>query len=82
MNVWAVHTVRPRATGRIEILFDNYETARMRAAAWSREVGVLAAWITKFTVNELGTRKGAAMFVDGREQRVPHVSDTRDVSIN
>ena len=33
----------------------------------------------RFTVDELGTRKGVAMFVDGKPQYVAYVSDCRRI---
>ena len=38
---------------------------------------ILAASVVRFTIDELGTRKGVAMFVDGKRQLVPYVCDCR-----
>ena len=44
--------------------------------------GVLAASVVRFTLDELGTRTGVAMFVHGRRQQVPYVSDWRVLYAN
>jgi hypothetical protein len=42
-------------------------------------VGVLAASVVRFTIDELGARCGVAMYVAGKRQRVPYVSDCRAI---
>jgi hypothetical protein len=39
---------------------------------------VLAASVTRFELNTVGTRRSVAMFVDGKRQAVPHLSDCRN----
>jgi hypothetical protein len=45
----------------------------------SKDTGVLAASVVRFAIDELGTRKGVAMFVEGKRQLVPYVSDCRSI---
>ena len=58
-------------------MFRNWSAALDHATALSRDSGVLAASVVRFTADELGTRTGVAMFGHGRGQQVPHVSDCR-----
>jgi hypothetical protein len=43
----------------------------------SKDTEVLAASVVRFAVDELGTRRGVAVFVRGKRQQVPYVSDCR-----
>jgi hypothetical protein len=52
------------------------------AKALSRDSGVLAASVVRFTLDELGTRTGVAIFVHGRRQQVRYVSDCRALYAN
>jgi len=56
--------------------------AERYAAELSTDPGVLAAGITRFVVDELGTRRAIALYVTGIRQQVPYVSDDRIVHAN
>ena len=77
--VWAVHATLPNEVRPTDAVFGTEEAACTHARAMSKDVEVLAASVVRFTVDELGTRKGVAMFVDGERQLVPYVSDCRGI---
>ena len=77
--VWTVHSTLPNEVRPTDAVFRTEEAACTHARAMSKDVEVLAASVVRFTVDELGTRKGVAMFVDGERQLVPYVSDCRRI---
>ena len=79
MNVWAVHSTFAVEIRPTQAVFGDETTACQYAAVLSKDVGVLAASVVRFTVDELGTRSGVAMFVQGKRQSVPYVSDCRSI---
>jgi hypothetical protein len=76
--IFAVHATRPDDVGVIEIVFGNEREARTYAADRSTDVGVLAASVTRYLLDELGTRHAVAWFVSGEEQpaRAPRPGPT------
>lgn len=62
-----------------EAVFSREAAACTHAAAMSKDSDVLAASVVRFTVDELGVRCGVAMYVAGKCQRVPYVSDCRAI---
>jgi hypothetical protein len=67
-TVFAVHATRADDVGVVEIVFASERNARTYAAERSRDFDVLAASVTRFVVDELGTRFAIAWYVDGAEQ--------------
>ncbi len=82
VTVWTVHATLPAEVRPTDTVFSNWPAALEHAKAMSRDSGVLAASVVRFTVDELGTRTGMAMFVHGRRQQVPYVSDCRSLYAN
>jgi hypothetical protein len=76
--VWTVHAARADNVGHVEAVYSKAETACDHARARSEDLGVLAAAVTRFTVDVMGTRSGSALYVNGTRQAVPYVSDSRD----
>jgi hypothetical protein len=82
VTVWTVHATLAAEVRPTEAVFGNWRAAFEHAKALSRDSGVLAASVVRFTVDELGTRSGVAMFVHGRRQQVAYVSDCRRLYAN
>jgi hypothetical protein len=78
-RVWAVHATLQDEVRPTEVIFTDEETACAHARAMSKDTEVLAASVVRFTLDELGARRGVAMFVQGKRQMVPYVSDCRSV---
>jgi uncharacterized protein YfdQ (DUF2303 family) len=78
-HVWAVHAVMADEVRPTQALFADEARALAYAAQVSTDDEVLAASVTRFVVDELGTRRNLAMFVDGQQQAVPHISDCRGI---
>jgi hypothetical protein len=74
-----VHTILADEVRPTEAVFSDEGAACKHAVAVSKNVGVLAASVVRFTVDELGVRCGVAMYVAGKCQRVPYVSDCRAI---
>jgi hypothetical protein len=77
--VWAVHVTLVNEVRPTDAVFGTEEAAGIHARAMSQDIEVLAASVVRFTLDELGTRKGVAMYVDGKRQLVPYVSDCRGI---
>jgi hypothetical protein len=78
-HIYAVHSVMADEVRPTQAVYTDPETALDYAAALSNDEEVLAASVVRFTLDELGTRRNVAMFVNGQRQRVPHLSDCRSV---
>ena len=78
-TVFTVHATLANEVRPTEAVFSGSQAACEHATASSTDPGVLAASVVRFTVDELGTRRGVAMFVHGRRQQVPYVSDCRSI---
>jgi hypothetical protein len=81
-EVFAVHAVRTSEIRPTELICESLPRAEKYAAVLSTDPGVLAAGITCFGLDELGTRTAVALFVGGVKQQVPYVSDDRRVHAN
>lgn len=75
--VWTVRVIRADNVGRVDAVYRNLDVACSDAQARSHDHGVLAVAVTRFTVDEPGTRSSAALYVAGQKQAVPYVSDCR-----
>jgi hypothetical protein len=80
--VWTVHITLANEVRPTEAVFRRENSACARAREMSKDTEVLAASVVRFTVDELGTRTGVAMFVNGQRQMVPYVSDCRGIYAN
>jgi hypothetical protein len=74
-HVWAVHAVLADEVRPTQALFADEGRALGYAAQVSNDDEVLAASVVRFVLDELGTRRNLAMFVNGQRQGVPHLSD-------
>ena len=81
-RVWAVHTTLASEVRPTDAVFGTEEAACTHAREMSQDTEVLAASVVRFTIDELGTRRGVAMFVDGKRQLVAYVSDCRALYAN
>jgi len=81
-EIFAVHAVRRAEVRPTELICGSLTMAETYAAALSTDPGVLAAGITRFVVDELGTRRAIALYVAGVRQQVPYVSDDRAIHAN
>jgi hypothetical protein len=81
-EIFAVHAVRPSEVRPTELICGTLADAERYAAELSKDPGVLAAGITRFVLDELGTRQAVALYVAGVKQQVPYVSDDRAVHAN
>jgi len=81
-EVFAVHAVRPAEVRPTELICRSLARAEQYAVELSTDPGVLAAGITRFVVDEMGTRRAVALYVAGVKQQVPYVSDDRVVHAN
>ena len=77
--VWAVHVTLANEVRPTDAVFGREQAACSHAREMSKDTEVLAASVVRFTVDELGTRSGVAMFVQGKRQFVPYVSDCRAI---
>jgi putative Ca2+/H+ antiporter (TMEM165/GDT1 family) len=82
VSVWTVHATLAAEVRPTEAVFSTWPAALDHAKTVSRDSGVLAASVVRFTLDELGTRTGVATFVHGRRQQVPYVSDCRALYAN
>lgn len=78
-HVWAVHITLANEVRPTEAIFTTEREASAHAATLSQDTGVLAASVVRFVLGEVGSRRGVAMFVAGKRQQVPYVSDCRTV---
>jgi len=81
-EIFAVHAVRPAEVRPTELICRDLAKAERFATELSTDPGVLAAGITRYVLDELGTRQAVALYVAGVKQQVPYVSDDRAVHAN
>jgi hypothetical protein len=72
VNVWTVHATLAEEIRPTQAIYRDEKAACNYAAALSRDDGVLAASVVRFTLDELGTRANVAMFVAGERQAFPY----------
>lgn len=68
--VYTVHVARGTGLGAIETVFSDHDEARRHARSRSGDPGITAAVITRFVLNELGTRGLTSWFERGEEKTV------------
>jgi hypothetical protein len=64
-EVWAVHVLKDVGATFAEVVFANRVKAETYASERSGDCGVRGTAITRYTVNELGSRSTVGWFVDG-----------------
>ena len=64
-QVWAVHVLKDVGATFAEVVFANPDKAEEYASERSNDCGVRGTAITRYTVDELGTRSTVSWFVDG-----------------
>lgn len=82
-HVWAVHITSNQPgdvcpEGPMEYAASTYPGAEKVAKERSTDFGVKAASVTKFTVDERGTRRRVSIFVNGELQQYPHTTNDRE----
>jgi len=80
--VYGVHVIRCDEVAPVDVIFTSLGVAERRARIRSGETGVLGGAVTRFVVNELGQHTPTALFVAGKRQEVPHISDDRHIWAN
>jgi hypothetical protein len=80
--VYAVYAVRADEVTATELVCGQLAGAEEYAASLSTDPGVLAAAVTRYLVDAPGERKPLVLFVAGKRQQVPYVSDDRRVFAN
>ena len=80
VHVWAVHVTDSdpdgqHSLGPIEVVFTSEDRALDEATERSRNALVVAASVTRYRLDLVGSRSRVAVFVDGRRQRLPHFAD-------
>ena len=64
-QVWAVHVLKDVGATFAEVVFAKLDKAEAYASERSNDSGVRGTAITRYTVDELGTRSTVGWFVDG-----------------
>ena len=82
MVIYGVHAVRSREICATQFVTARLEAAEKYARVMSTDPGVLAAAITRYVMETEGLHSPAALYVQGKRQQVPHVSDDRRVNAN
>jgi hypothetical protein len=67
-HIFSVHATKPDELGAVEVVFTTERDARRYARDRSMDSHVTSASVTRFTVDELGTRHPVAWYRDGKEQ--------------
>jgi hypothetical protein len=78
-KVFTVHVTLESEVRPTQAVFLEEHRACAYAADVSRDDEVLAASVVGFTLGELGSHSGVALFVEGTRQLLPYVSDCRTV---
>ncbi|GAA5168094.1 hypothetical protein GCM10023321_61700 [Pseudonocardia eucalypti] len=81
-EVFGVHAIRSEEIAATALLCSTLRKAEQYAEDLSTDPGVLGAAITKYVLDQQGHRTAVALFVSGRRQAVPWISDDRAVLAN
>jgi hypothetical protein len=81
-SVYGLHSVKADEVMATEIICSVLGEAEEYARMVSGDPGVLAAAVTCYQVDAPGRRSAVALYVQGRRQQVPYVSDDRRISAN
>lgn len=74
-----MHAAEVRPT---QVIFSQRAEAEVHAKDVSRDTGVLAGAVTRYVLDQLGQRTAVALYVGGKKQEVPYVSDNRKIWAN
>lgn len=83
-DVWIVHVTmgddfaHPEARCPAESVWTDEPAARREASARSRDPHVLAAAVSRMTLNVKGSRHRVALYCGGELQQLPHWTDDRN----
>jgi hypothetical protein len=80
VDVFGVHVVRPNEVGPTKLICTVLVEADRWAADLSQDEGVLGAAVTRFGLDQPGIRSPVSLWVGGKRQQVPYVSDCRGIS--
>ena len=81
-EVYGVHVIRSEEIQATDVIFTLLAAAEEHAKVVSRDTGVLAAAVTTYVLDELGRRTPTALFVAGKRQERPYISDNREIWAN
>lgn len=81
-RVYAVHAVLPDENCATEVIWTAQSDAEKWACELSTDPGVLAGAVTWLVLNSPGERHPVALYVRGKRQQVPHLSDDRRIGAN
>ncbi|MBV9312548.1 MAG: hypothetical protein JO100_02165 [Pseudonocardia sp.] len=80
--VYGVHAVRPREICATQFVTVRLVDAEKYAKVMSNDPGVLAAAVTRYVMEVEGQRRAEALYVNGKRQQVPYVSNDRRITAN
>jgi hypothetical protein len=70
-SVFAVHTTRPdEGAGAVEVIFVDERSARAYARSRSNDWRITSASVTRYTLDQLGTRHPLVWYRHGDEQDI------------
>ncbi|GAA5158195.1 hypothetical protein GCM10023321_37640 [Pseudonocardia eucalypti] len=80
--VYGVHAVRAREICATQFVTGRLAKAEKYAKEMSTDPGVLAAAVTRYVMETEGQHRAEALYVDGKRQEVPYISDSRRILAN
>lgn len=81
-TVYGVHSATAAEVCATAALWSTLSRAEAHAKDLSTDPGVLGAAVTRFVINEPGHRTAVALYVNGKRQEAPYVSDDRRLWAN
>ncbi|GAA5175090.1 hypothetical protein GCM10023321_80390 [Pseudonocardia eucalypti] len=81
-QVYGVHAIKADEISATAMLCSTLKKAEGYAKELSTDPGVLAAAVTRYIVDEQGRRTAVVLYVDGKAQNVPWISNDRRVLAN
>jgi hypothetical protein len=80
--VHGVHAVRPREICATQFISATLAAAEKYAQVMSTDPDILAAAVTSYVMEAEGRRSPEALYVAGKRQQMPYVSDGRRITAN
>lgn len=80
--LYGVHAVRARDICATQFVTGRLAAAEKYAKVMSADPGVLAAAVTRYVMETEGQHRAEALYVDGKRQEMPHISDNRRICAN
>lgn len=81
-QIYGVHAIKADEISATAMLCSTLAKAEAYATQLSTDPGVIAAAVTRYMVDEQGRRTAIALYVDGKRQEVPWISNDRQVLAN